>query len=116
MWKNLAPSILRQRLIIEGRVLKPINDKQITDYLFKLSDELSMKTLSEPITHLSEKFGLSGWIHWESSGAHFYAWNKPFPFFSADIYTCKEFSVKNAVEFTKRFFNTKEVAWKEVKV
>ena len=29
--------------------------------------------------------GWAGWIHWETSGAHFYAWDTPRPFFSVDI-------------------------------
>jgi len=116
MWKDLAPKIIRQRLIIEGKCPNLINDKQMKEYLFKLSDELNMKTLLEPVVHLSEKFGWAGWIHWESSGCHFYSWSKPFPFFSSDIYTCKSFSVEKAVEFTKKFFNTIEIVWKEIKV
>lgn len=116
MWKNLSPKIIRQRLIIEGKVPKLIDDKQLKEYLSKLSDKLEMTTLTEPITHLSKKYGWAGWIHWDSSGAHFYAWDKPFPFFSADIYTCKPFSIEKAVEFTKKFFDTKEIVWKEVKV
>lgn len=115
-WKDLAPNIIRQRLIIEGKSKNLISDKQIKEYLSKLSDELNMNTLIEPIAHLSEKYGWSGWMHWDSSGVHFYAWDKPFPFFSVDIYTCKKFSEKKAVDFTKEFFNTKEIVWKEVKV
>nr|MBA4405319.1 hypothetical protein [Nanoarchaeum sp.] len=115
-WKNLAPNILRQRLIIEGFPSKEITDKQIKDYLINLSRELNMKALSEPTAHLSEKFGWAGWIHWESSGCHFYAWDKPKPFFSADIYTCKSFSVEKAADFTKNFFKTSKLVWKEVKV
>lgn len=116
MWKNLAPRITRQRLIIEGKLKKLITGEAIKDYLKKLSKELNMKILAEPIAHVSEKFGWAGWIHWESSGCHFYAWDKPFPFFSADIYTCKFFSVKKAVEFTKRYFKSIEIVYKEVKV
>ncbi len=116
MWKNLAPKIIRQRLIIEGKALNLIDDKQLKEYLSKLSDKLEMTTLTEPIAHLSKKYGWAGWIHWDSSGCHFYAWDKPFPFFSVDIYTCKPFSVEKAVEFTKKFFNTREIVWKEVKV
>ncbi|MFT7615965.1 MAG: hypothetical protein ACI8Y7_000793, partial [Candidatus Woesearchaeota archaeon] len=51
-----------------------------------------MTVLLEPITHKSEKYGWAGWVHWENSGAHFYAWDRPEVFFSIDIYTCKEFA------------------------
>jgi hypothetical protein len=112
--KDLAPQIHRQRLIIEGKCLKPINADKIKEYLVKLSDILKMITLNEPITHKSSKYGWAGWIHWESSGAHFYAWDQPLVFFSIDIYTCKEFIDKDAVDFTKDFFNATEIEFKSV--
>lgn len=103
--KNLAPEIHRQRAVIEGYPLAPISDQHIKDYLTKLSDVLEMKTLITPVTHESKKYGWAGWIHWETSGAHFYAWEKPRLFFSVDIYTCKPFEITRAVEFTKDFFS-----------
>ena len=33
--------------------------------------------LLEPVTHRSDRYGWAGWIHWETSGAHFYAWEQP---------------------------------------
>lgn len=102
--KDLAPEIYRQRAVIEGYPPRPINHDDIKQYLKDLSDVLKMKTLIEPVTHRSDKYGEAGWIHWESSGAHFYAWDQPRLFFSVDIYTCKQFDLQDAVEFTKKFF------------
>jgi len=112
--KDLAPDIYRQRLVVEGYPKNPITAEQIKDYLSKLSGELKMVTLLEPIAHLSPKFGWAGWIHWETSGAHFYAWDRPRVFFSVDIYTCLKFSNEDAVRFTKEYFDATEVVWKEV--
>jgi S-adenosylmethionine decarboxylase len=112
--KDLAPEIYRQRLIIERKPNKIINDVQIKGYLSELSNKLNMKTLIPPVTHKSDKFGWAGWIHWESSGAHFYAWGKPSLFFSVDIYTCKKFDNSVAIEFTKSYFKAKEVVFKSV--
>ncbi|MEX1064227.1 MAG: S-adenosylmethionine decarboxylase [Candidatus Paceibacterota bacterium] len=109
---NLAPKIFRQRLVVEGKCKDPITDKQIREYLAQLSVELKMKTLVKPITHKSPKFGWAGWIHWETSGCHFYAWDKPTTFFSSDIYTCKKFDVKVAVKFTKDFFKATKLVFK----
>lgn len=114
MWENLAPEICRQRAIIEGKPKFPITDEHIKEYLSRLSKEIGMKTLIEPITHYSDKFGWAGWIHWEISGCHFYAWEKPFLFFSVDIYTCKEFDVEKAVDFTKRFFDPEELVFRDI--
>ncbi len=110
--KDLAPDIYRQRLVIEGLCSQPITDHQIKDYLSRLSDQLAMRTVLEPVTHRSDKFGWAGWIHWETSGAHFYAWERPRLFFSVDIYTCKAFAVDTAVTFTRRYFDAPELAYK----
>lgn len=111
--KDLAPEILRQRLVIEGYPAKNINAEDIFEYLSALSPEIGMKTILPPVTHLSGTYGWAGWIHWETSGAHFYAWDRPRLFFSVDIYTCKAFEPKHAVEFTKKFFQAKKVEFKE---
>lgn len=111
--KDLAPGIYRQRAVIEGYPSRAITSQDIKDYLKQLSDVITMKTLIEPITHRSDKYGEAGWIHWESSGAHFYAWEQPLLFFSVDIYTCKPFDAKVAAEFTKKFFGATEIEYKE---
>ncbi len=110
---DLAPTILRQRLVIEGTRSHPISAAQISDYLVSLSHVCDMKVLIEPVTHRSDRFGWAGWVHWETSGAHFYAWEQPFVFFSVDIYTCKAFDAHRAVEFTRGYFDADEVVARE---
>ncbi len=112
--KDLAPSILRQRLVIEGYPAKAISDAEIQAYLSELSGRIDMTQLIEPVTHKSDQYGWAGWIHWETSGAHFYAWEQPLLFFSVDIYTCKAFDSAKAVEFTREFFQASEVMWRDV--
>lgn len=111
-YKDLAPTILRQRLVVEGYPVKPISDDDIKDYLQKLSDITEMTTVLDPVTHCSDKYGWAGWIHWETSGAHFYAWEQPLLFFSVDVYTCKAFDDDKVIEFTKNYFNATEVTAK----
>ena len=103
-WRELAPEILRQRLVIEGIPALPVDDEQIRSYLSSLSREVDMVQLIEPVTHRSDLYGWAGWIHWETSGAHFYAWEQPQLFFSVDIYTCKAFDPDLAVAFTADYF------------
>ena len=102
--RDLAPAIHRQRLVIEGIPSTTITSDRIVDYLSRLSTVLGMQTLMQPLAHLSPKFGWAGWIHWETSGAHLYAWDEPMLFFSVDIYTCKAFADEDAVAFTREFF------------
>ena len=113
LMKDLAPDIYRQRLVIEGYPEKPISDEEIKRYLSALSIEIDMKQLIEPVTDRSDLYGWAGWIHWETSGAHLYAWEQPKLFFSVDIYTCKAFKPEDAVAFTKDFFNASEIVYKE---
>jgi hypothetical protein len=110
--KDLAPEIFRQRLVVEGVPAKPIDAAELKDYLAELSNVLKMRTLLAPLAHRSDKFGWAGWIHWESSGAHFYAWEQPKLFFSVDIYTCKSFDVNVAVDFTRKYFNASAIEHK----
>jgi S-adenosylmethionine decarboxylase len=112
-FRDLAPMIRRQRLVIEGTCRTPIDDEAIRVYLSDLSVVCGMQLLGEPVTHRSDRFGWAGWVHWETSGAHFYAWEQPALFFSVDIYTCKEFDPAAAVAFTSRFFDALEIVAKE---
>ena len=91
--EDLAPEIPRQRLVIEGIPDRPIAADAIEDYLSRLSIGTADDGAHSTGHSRSPKFGWAGWIHWETSGAHFYAWETPRLFFSVDIYTCKAFSV-----------------------
>ncbi len=110
--RDLAPHIHRQRLVIEGTPAEIINAEEIAEYLSRLSVELDMKQLLPPVTHRSDLYGWAGWIHWETSGAHFYAWEQPRLFFSVVIYTCKAFDVDTAVAFTRDFFSATPIVAK----
>ena len=110
---DLAPEIWRQRLVIEGLCTEPIGPESIKEYLSQLSKAIDMVQLIEPVTHQSPQYGWAGWIHWETSGAHFYAWDVPRLFFSVDIYTCKEFSPLAAVELTREWFGATKIVHKE---
>lgn len=109
---DLAPSIHRQRLVVEGRPAEVIDDESIRRYLCELTEVCSMKRLIEPVTHRSDTYGWAGWVHWEASGAHFYAWEQPTLFFSVDIYACAPFDADKVVAFTGDFFGAEEIVAK----
>ncbi len=110
---DLAPDIYRQRLVIEGIPAAPINDAQIVAYLRDLGTVCGMKVLTDPVTHLSETYGWAGWVHWETSGAHFYAWDTPRLFFSVDVYTCKPFDAAVEAEFTRKALGASVITFRE---
>ena len=96
----------------KGDELQKLTDAHIKDYLQKVSVVTDMITIIEPVTHVSDLYGWAGWIHWETSGAHFYSWERPVSFFSVDIYTCKAFDPAKVVEFTEQYFRTTEIVAK----
>jgi S-adenosylmethionine decarboxylase len=116
MWKNLAPDLLRQRVVIEGTTTEIIKPDQIKSYLTDLADVAGMEVLSGPFAYTAHEMGFGGWIHWKSSGSHFYSYPTNPPLFTVDIYTCKPFDPGKVVEFTKKYFGAIEVVWKEVEV
>jgi S-adenosylmethionine decarboxylase len=109
---DLAPTICRQRLVIEGTCDTAISADDIRNYLVGLSEICDVKILLDPVTHRSDRFGWAGWINWEGSGAHLYAWDTPVLFFSVDVYTCKVFDIERAVEFTAEFFRARQIVSK----
>ena len=102
---NLAPEILRQRLVVEGTCPRPIDADAITRYLSGLSAVCDMNVLLQPVTHRSDRYGWAGWVHWEASGAHFYAWEHPHLFFSVDVYACAPFPARDVAAYTRAFFD-----------
>ncbi|HEY4518391.1 MAG TPA: S-adenosylmethionine decarboxylase [Candidatus Paceibacterota bacterium] len=113
-WKNLAPNLVRQRVIMEGTTSKIVEPSTIKDYLIELAKVTDMEVLSPPEAHSAHNMGFGGWIHWKSSGAAFYSYPTNPPLFTVDCYTCKPFSPEEAAEFTRKYLNAIELAWKEV--
>ena len=111
--RDLAPEICRQRLVVEGLCRTPIDAPEIRKYLSELSSAIDMVSLMEPVTHQSPLYGWAGWIHWETSGAHFYAWDVPRLFFSVDIYACKPFTAQTVLDLTEATFDAYDLVHKE---
>ena len=106
-WKELAPDIFRQRLIIEATTIDHIDAVVMYDYLTGLTEALQMVRHSGPNLSHHASYGWCGHMHWVTSGAHMYTWdNKEVPFFTVDIYTCKLFKVEDAVNYTRKFFKS----------
>lgn len=116
MWKNLAPNLVRQRVIIEGTTERIIEREAICSYLQELANITEMEVLSPPEAHSAHDMGYGGWIHWKSSGAAFYSYPTNPPLFTVDCYTCKPFSAEQAAEFTRKYFNAIDLVYKEIEV
>jgi S-adenosylmethionine/arginine decarboxylase-like enzyme len=118
--KNLAPNLIRQRLILEANTSLFINDPQkIATFLKELSRITDMTIMREPIVYTAHEDGWGAWQHWKTSWASFYTYparNGDQPLVTLDCYTCKRFDIEKVVKFTQSFFKTTEIVWREIEV
>ena len=114
---DLAPTIIRKRLVIEGISNDKFTKENMKKYMIELSILMNMTIVSEPSFNFDIKYGLSSYMCWKESGMHIYTWEKKnnniLNFFSIDIYTCKNFNINDVIEFTSNSFLIKELTWKE---
>jgi S-adenosylmethionine/arginine decarboxylase-like enzyme len=109
--KNLAPDIIRRRMIIEATLNVNLTAEEIHGYLVSLSNTLGMTPVGVPTLRYSSGYGWAAYLNWTESGVHMYSWDKNAhpspnaPFFTVDIYTCKEFDTVRAVGYTRSFFS-----------
>ena len=112
--KDLAPDIFRKRMIVEGALKQPFDPLEMISYCREVTDVLKMTRISSPFCSHDSKYGWCAYMHWKESGIHIYSWGTRVPpFFSIDIYTCKDFEENHVIDFTKVFFGDKliELSW-----
>lgn len=113
--KNLAPNILRQRLLIEGFYSTRVDENVVRDYFKAITSELNLKAYGKPIIFspggkgMKENQGYDAFVPLIDSGISVYVWTAA-KFVSVVVYTCKGFDEKKAIETTKEFFGIKEAA------
>lgn len=115
-WVDLAPDIVRRRMILEGTLFHPFNPQDMLRYSKELSSVLDMTPVGEPQVGFAQGYGWCCYMCWKESGMHIYSWENRLPvFFSVDIYTCKNFEVEDVLDFSKVFFgsNLIKLTWKE---
>ena len=115
---DLAPTIVRRRLVIECIHKNNFNEQKIYDYMVQLSNVMNMTIVLMPTINDVEEYGFSAYMRWKESGMHVYTWNETDQrpnFMSIDIYTCKDFNVKDVINFTKNIFSNEitEITWRE---
>jgi len=112
--KNIAPNIVRQRLLIEGLYQTEVNEDVIKNYFIEITKALSLRMHGEPIVFSpsgvgkSENQGYDAFVPLIDSGISLYVWSSA-KFLSLIIYTCKSFDSDVALRVTKEFFKIKEI-------
>ena len=107
--RDLAPDIVRQRLLIEGLFARDISRADVERYLVGIAAHLSLRTYGNPIVHApggagkDENEGFDAFIPLIDSGISLYVWSKR-RFFAAVLFTCKAFDAQAALDFTREFF------------
>ncbi|OGG79142.1 hypothetical protein A3A39_00795 [Candidatus Kaiserbacteria bacterium RIFCSPLOWO2_01_FULL_54_13] len=116
--KNLAPGLIRQRVIIELTTRELVGPDEIKKYLLGLVAVTKMERLSGPHTYDAHGMGYAGYVHWKTSGTTVYTYPSEctghLPLVTVDCYTCKPFDVDEAVGYTRGFFEAVELAHEEV--
>ena len=116
--RNLAPSIKRQRLLIEGFYQIDVTKETIVDYFKSITSALELRMYGDPIIFSpggegkEENQGYDAFVPLIDSGISLYVWSNA-KFISLIIYTCKSFDAQKALEVTKDFFNIEDVESQE---
>jgi len=112
---DLAPDIVRQRLLIEGYYTIDIDESVVEKYLADLAVCLGLRTYGRSIVHApgglgkDENQGFDAFIPLIDSGISLYVWSRR-RFFATVLFTCKRFEVEQALLFTGEFFGVSEIA------
>lgn len=112
--RDLAPDIVRQRLLIEGLLERDVTREDVERYLIDVAAHLSLRTYGAPIVHApggagkDANEGFDAFIPLIDSGISLYVWSKR-RFFAAVLFTCKAFDERAALAFTREFFGAKDL-------
>jgi hypothetical protein len=107
--EDLAPDIVRQRLLIEGFFTIDIDEAVITRYFDQVTAALALRTYGAPTIFAprgegsEDNEGYDAFIPLIDSGISLYVWTAP-RFLSVVAFTCKHFDVSEAVSVTRDFF------------
>ena len=112
--KNLAPNIVRQRLLIEGFYTIDADKMIIVDYFNAITKALNLRMYGEPIIFSPGgegkeiNQGYDAFVPLIDSGISVYVWSNA-KFLSLIIYTCKSFNENKAIETTKKFWEIDKI-------
>lgn len=116
--KDLAPDIVRQRLLIEGCYGIDLDRAAVEKYLLSLAAHLNLRTYGNPIVHApsgagkEDNEGFDAFIPLIDSGISLYVWSKK-QFFAVVLFTCKAFDKERALQFTRGYFESAELEHRE---
>ncbi len=115
--KDLAPEIVRQRLLIEGIYSIEVNREIVESFLLGIASHLDLRTYGSPIIHApgglgkKENEGFDAFVPLIDSGISLYVWSSA-KFFATILFTCKAFDTERALSYTTECFGASEIEYK----
>lgn len=105
--RDLAPEIMRQRLLVEGYWTVEMDEDAVRQFLLGLAGHLGLRTYGDPVVFApasgmgrDENGGWDAFVPLIDSGISGYFWAEP-SFFSVVLYTCTSFDDAAAIAFTR---------------
>jgi len=111
---DLAPDIVRQRILIEGYFTVDIDRDVIRDFFAHVTSRLDLRTYDVPVIFApggegrQDNEGYDAFVPLIDSGISLYVWTGP-RFLSMVAFTCKAFDTDEAVHATQEFFGMTQI-------
>ena len=70
MYKNLAPDIQRQRLVIEGTLHNPFKAEEMDRFCREMTKVLNMTEVTAPFCNYDPDYGWCAYVHWKERYAY----------------------------------------------
>jgi S-adenosylmethionine/arginine decarboxylase-like enzyme len=112
--RDLAPDIVRQRLLIEGCYTADIDSHSVEQYLLGVAAHLDLRTYGRPVVHApggagkQDNEGFDAFIPLIDSGISLYVWSRK-RFFAVVLFTCKGFDTGRALQYTREYFGAAQL-------
>ncbi|MFA5799981.1 MAG: S-adenosylmethionine decarboxylase [Candidatus Peribacteraceae bacterium] len=112
--RNLAPQVVRQRLLIEGLFDCPVDEARIAGYFETLTRALGLKMYASPMIYSlagmgrTQNQGYDAFVPLIDSGISAYFWNEA-RLLSVLIYSCRAFDAEKAAAVAREYFNVAEI-------
>jgi len=113
--EDLAPDIVRQRLLIEGFFTTDVDEDAIRQYFAQAPQALDLRAYGTPTIFApgglgqEQDEGYDAFTPLIDSGISLYVWSGP-RFLSVVIFACKRFDTADAIGLTRTYFGMTKIA------
>ena len=112
--RDLAPDIVRQRLLIEALYTGAVDEPFVDRFLHGLAEHLDLRTYADATIVApsgqgrEENEGFDAFLPLIDSGISLYVWTAS-RFLACVLFTCKQFDADRAVTFVQETFRTTDI-------